>query len=84
MVKKLIAHEEYNLPPRNLYYKRGEVFAVDDDLFLFLMADAPGVFGIYTEPKAIDASFDTSSNVLALEVSKPPVNKMMRAPKAKK
>lgn len=70
MAKKLRAKEEYVMPSRNLHYKRGEVFEPTDDVYLFLMADAPGVFEVVAGPvKAIDA---------------PPVDKMMRAPKAKK
>lgn len=70
MATKLIAREEYVLPNHNLHYKRGEVFVADDELLRFLMADSPGCFAVYTEPtKAVDA---------------PPVDKMLRKPKAKK
>ena len=71
MGKQLIANEEYILPPRNLHYKRGEVFEADDNLYLFLMADAPGVFAVYAEPES-------------KAMTEPPANKMMSAPKAKK
>lgn len=50
MATKLIAREEYVMPNRNLHYKRGEVFVADDELLRFLMADAPGVFVVVTEP----------------------------------
>lgn len=71
MGKQLIAKEEYSLPNRNLYFKRGEIFAPSDELYLFLMADAPGVFEHVedAEPKAID---------------EPIANKMVRRPKVKK
>lgn len=70
MAKRLISRNEYSLPPRGLHYKRGEVFEANDALYLFLMADAPDNFAVYVEPvKALDA---------------PPVDKIMRKPKAKK
>lgn len=73
MTKKLIAKHEYTNGPRGLHYRAGETFAATDAEYLFLMADAPGCFEVYVEPeptaKAIDA---------------PPVDKMLRQPKAKK
>lgn len=70
MAQRLRAREEYILPPRNLHYRRGEVFEADNDLYLFLMADAPDVFEQVVETdKALDA---------------PPKDKALRAPRGKK
>jgi hypothetical protein len=53
MAKKLKALEEYRGgAQRNLYFAAGQEFEADDDLYLFLMADAPGCF---EQVKAIDA-----------------------------
>ena len=71
MAKKLVALSEYHNGPRGLHYKPGDVIEPSDELYLFLMADAPGCFVAEPEPtaKAIDA---------------PPVDKMLRQPKVKK
>lgn len=70
MDKKLSAVYEYTNSPRGLHYRPGDVFAVTDAEYLFLMADAPGCFEEYREPvKAMNA---------------PPQDKMLRQPKAKK
>lgn len=70
MGTQLRAREDYVMPNRNLHIKRGEVFAANDELYRFLMADSPGTFEVVEpEPKAVDA---------------PPVDKMVKRPKAKK
>lgn len=71
MAKKLRALATYTNGPRNLAYVPGQEFDASDDLYLFLMADAPGSFEEVTEqPKK------------ALE--KPPADKAVKKPEAKK
>ena len=74
MAKKLKALEEYRGgAQRNLYFAAGQEFEADDDLYLFLMADAPGSF----------AQFEQMPGQ-ARDIDAPPVDKMLHAPKAKK
>lgn len=70
MAKKLRALGRYENGPRSLVYVAGQEFDATDDLFLFLMADAPGNFEPVTEQ--------------AKAVEKPPVDKMVKKPAAKK
>jgi hypothetical protein len=62
----LIALGEYHA--QNLHYTAGQTFEANDDLALFLMADAPANFEVVT----------------VKEIEAPPVDKMLRAPKGKK
>lgn len=81
MAKKLIALSEYHAPSRGLHYKAGELFDADDALYLFLMADAPGCF---SEGKEVVAPAASKLAPHAAEMTAPPVDKMVHAPKAKK
>jgi hypothetical protein len=71
MAKKLRALSTYVNGPRNLAYTPGQEFDASDELFLFLMVDAPGSFEDVDTPK-----------VKALD--KPPVDKAVKKPEAKK
>jgi len=68
MAQKLRVISEYI--GRGMHFPVGQVLEPDNELYLFLMADAPGCFvRIEDAVKAIEA---------------PPVDKMLRSPKAKK
>lgn len=71
MGQKLIVKQEYRQAAIGLHYAAGQVIVVGEELARWLQADAPQSFEVYVEPapKAVDA---------------PPVDKMMRKPKAKK
>jgi hypothetical protein len=62
----LIALGEYHA--QKLHYMAGQTFEADDNLALFLMADAPANFEVVT----------------VKEIVAPPVDKMLRKPKASK
>jgi hypothetical protein len=81
MAKKLIALSGYSNGPRNLSFRPSEIFEASDDLYLFLMADAPGVFALAEHPMREDVPA-VKEEVKALD--KPPVDKMVRKPKASK
>jgi len=80
MAKKLKALEEYRGgAQRNLYFAAGQEFEADDDLYLFLMADAPGSFA-----DVVDDKVKGHPPAEAKAVDAPPVDKMLHEPKAKK
>lgn len=76
MGQKLIAVGEYHCPPRGLHFRRGQELEVDNALYLFLMADAPGCFESVPE-KVTEKATEKA-------LGAPPADKMLRSPKVKK
>lgn len=74
-----MAQSAYTNGPRGLQFRPGEVFEVNDALFAYLMADAPGVFVEFVPEPPVVAGEPTPK---ALDA--PPMDKAMRAPRAKK
>lgn len=75
MGTKLIALSNYTNGPRGLQFRKGDTFEANGELYAFLMADAPGVFG---EPEAAPEQPQGKT------LDKPPANKAVRSPRAKK
>lgn len=71
---KLRCTGNYINGPRNLVYRKGEVFDASPDLRAFLLADAPGCFEELEEP----------SETAEKGLDAPPMDKAIKSPPKKK
>lgn len=81
---KLIVKGRYHNNPAELHFDAPGVFEVDNKKAEFLLCDAPENFAVYAPPADATVTQPAIPQNEQKDLSAPPTDKMLRAPKNKK